>query len=352
MDYSDIKKFFFKLNPENAHKIAEFGMKVSVKIPFVSDYLVDNFCFIDTKLSQNIFGINFLNPVGLAGGFDKNATMITPLSAMGFGFLEYGTLTPKPQDGNPKPRLFRLIEEKSIQNAMGFNNDGLDKIKARASKVYPFSIPLIANIGKNKITPNDMAIKDYEILVKGLDSCCDAFVINISSPNTPNLRDLQSESFINELFAALSSLTKKPLILKIAPDMSIDSAISLCSTAANAGFKGLIINNTSVDYSLTPKAKDFGGISGQLIKNKSKELFKEVAKELYGKAVLISCGGIDNGQDAYERIKMGASLVQIYTSFIYEGPSICKNINNQILNLALNEGYENISQAVGANLRR
>ena len=271
---------------------------------------------------------------------------------MGFGFLEYGTLTPKPQDGNPKPRLFRLIEEKSIQNAMGFNNDGLDKIKARASKVYPFSIPLIANIGKNKITPNDMAIKDYEILVKGLDSCCDAFVINISSPNTPNLRDLQSESFINELFAALSSLTKKPLILKIAPDMSIDSAISLCSTAANAALKGLIINNTSVDYSLTPKAKDFGGISGQLIKNKSKELFKEVAKELYGKAVLISCGGIDNGQDAYERIKMGASLVQIYTSFIYEGPSICKNINNQILNLALSEGYENISQAVGANLRR
>jgi dihydroorotate dehydrogenase len=352
MNYSDIKKIFFKLNPENAHKIAEFGMKISVKIPFVSDYLVGNFCFIDTKLSQNIFGINFLNPVGLAGGFDKNATMIAPLSAMGFGFLEYGTLTPKPQDGNPKPRLFRLIEEKSIQNAMGFNNDGLDKIKARASKLYPFSIPLIANIGKNKITPNDMAIKDYEILVKGLDSCCDAFVINISSPNTPNLRDLQSESFINELFAALSSLTKKPLILKIAPDMSIDSAISLCSTAANAGFKGLIINNTSVDYSLTPKAKDFGGISGQLIKDKSKELFKEVAKELYGKAVLISCGGIDNGQDAYERIKMGASLVQIYTSFIYEGPSICKNINNQILNLALSEGYENISQAVGANLRR
>ena len=262
MDYSDIKKIFFKLNPENAHKIAEFGMRISVKITFVSDYLVDHFCFIDTKLSQNIFGLNFLNPVGLAGGFDKNATMIAPLSAMGFGFLEYGTLTPKPQDGNPKPRLFRLIEEKSIQNAMGFNNDGLDKIKARASKVYPFSIPLIANIGKNKITPNDMAIKDYEILVKGLDSCCDAFVINISSPNTPNLRDLQSESFINELFAALSSLTKKPLILKIAPDMSIDSAISLCSTAANAGFKGLIINNTNVDYSLTPKAKDFGGISG------------------------------------------------------------------------------------------
>ncbi|WP_086236611.1 quinone-dependent dihydroorotate dehydrogenase [Campylobacter porcelli] len=352
MDYGDIKKILFKLNPENAHKIAELAMRVSVKIPFVSDYLVNNFCFIDTKLSQNIFGLNFLNPIGLAGGFDKNATMILPLSAMGFGFLEYGTLTPKPQIGNPKPRLFRLIEEKSIQNAMGFNNDGLDKIKARATKLYPFSIPLIANIGKNKITPNEMAIKDYETLVKGLDSCCDAFVINISSPNTPNLRDLQSESFISELSTTLNGLTKKPLILKIAPDMSIDSAISLCLTAANSGFKGLIINNTSVDYSLTPNAKDFGGLSGQLIKNKSKELFKEVAKELFGKAILISCGGIDSANEAYERIKMGANLIQIYTSFIYEGPSICKNINNQILNLALSEGYESISQAVGVDIRR
>ncbi|ARR00757.1 quinone-dependent dihydroorotate dehydrogenase [Campylobacter porcelli] len=352
MDYGDIKKILFKLNPENAHKIAELAMRVSVKIPFVSDYLADNFCFIDTKLSQNIFGLNFLNPIGLAGGFDKNATMILPLSTMGFGFLEYGTLTPKPQIGNPKPRLFRLIEEKSIQNAMGFNNDGLDKIKARATKLYPFSIPLIANIGKNKITPNEMAIKDYEILVKGLDSCCDAFVINISSPNTPNLRDLQSESFISELSTTLNGLTKKPLILKIAPDMSIDSAISLCLTAANSGFKGLIINNTSVDYSLTPNAKDFGGLSGQLIKNKSKELFKEVAKELFGKAILISCGGIDSANETYERIKMGANLIQIYTSFIYEGPSICKNINNQILNLALSEGYESISQAVGVDIRR
>ncbi|MCR8678352.1 MULTISPECIES: quinone-dependent dihydroorotate dehydrogenase [Campylobacter] len=352
MDYGDIKKILFKLNPENAHKIAELAMRVSVKIPFVSDYLVNNFCFIDTKLSQNIFGLNFLNPIGLAGGFDKNATMILPLSAMGFGFLEYGTLTPKPQIGNPKPRLFRLIEEKSIQNAMGFNNDGLDKIKARATKLYPSSIPLIANIGKNKITPNEMAIQDYETLVKGLDSCCDAFVINISSPNTPNLRDLQSESFIGELSTTLNGLTKKPLILKIAPDMSIDSAISLCLTAANSGFKGLIINNTSVDYSLTPKAKDFGGLSGQLIKNKSKELFKEVAKELFGKAILISCGGIDSADEAYERIKMGANLIQIYTSFIYEGPSICKNINNQILNLALSEGYESISQAVGVDIRR
>ena len=169
MDYGDIKKILFKLNPETAHKIAELAMRTSVKIPFVSDYFVDNFCLVDTKLSQNIFGLNFLNPIGIAGGFDKNATMILPLCALGFGFLEYGTLTPKPQIGNPKPRLFRLIEEKSIQNAMGFNNDGLDKIKSRATKLYPFSLPLIANIGKNKITPNDKAIKDYEILVSGLD---------------------------------------------------------------------------------------------------------------------------------------------------------------------------------------
>ncbi|EAI5646779.1 quinone-dependent dihydroorotate dehydrogenase [Campylobacter fetus] len=352
MDYRDIKKLFFKLDPETAHKIAECGLRTAANLPFAADYLVDKFCYTDTKLSQNIFGLNFLNPVGLAGGFDKNATMLRALLALGFGYLEYGTLTPKPQPGNPKPRLFRLIEEKSIQNAMGFNNDGVDKIKKRVEKLYPFAVPLFANIGKNKITPNEEAIKDYELLVRELSGFCDAFVLNLSSPNTPNLRDLQEDEFITELFEIIKPLTNKPIILKISPDIKEDKAIQICLNAANLGIDAIIVNNTSIDYSLSSNAKNFGGLSGALITQKSKEMFKNIAKELFGKTILISCGGIDNAKEAYERIKMGASLVQIYTSFIFEGPSICKNINKELVNLLTDDGFENISQAIGANLRK
>ncbi|AII14922.1 dihydroorotate dehydrogenase 2 [Campylobacter iguaniorum] len=352
MDYSDIKKIFFKFQPETIHHIAEYGMRFGIKLPFVADYLVDKFCYIDTKLSQNILGINFLNPVGLAGGFDKNATMIKPLTALGFGYLEYGTLTPKPQSGNPKPRLFRLIEEKSIQNAMGFNNDGVTKIKSRVEKLYPFSIPLLANIGKNKVTPNESALSDYETLVRELKDLCDAFVLNLSSPNTPNLRALQETSFINELLGALKPLTSKPIFLKIAPDMPTSKAIEICNAAVAAGVSGIILNNTSIDYSLSPKAKDFGGLSGQIIKEKSREFFKAIADEIYGKTVLISCGGIDDAKEAYERIKMGASLVQIYTSFIFEGPGICKKINKELVELLTNDGFSNICEAIGVDVRK
>lgn len=352
MDYSDIKKIFFKFQPETAHRIAECGMKFGIKMPFVADYLVDKFCYVDTKLSQNILGINFLNPVGLAGGFDKNATMIKPLSALGFGYLEYGTLTPKPQSGNPRPRLFRLVEEKSIQNAMGFNNDGVEKIKSQVQKLYPFSIPLFANIGKNKVTPNELALSDYENLVRELKDLCDAFVLNLSSPNTPNLRALQETSFINELLGTLKPLTSKPIFLKIAPDMQTSKAIEICNAAVTAGVSGIILNNTSIDYSLSSKAKDFGGLSGQIIKEKSREFFKAVASELYGKTLLISCGGIDDAKEAYERIKMGASLVQIYTSFIFEGPEICKKINKELVELLTNDGFSNISEAIGKDIRK
>lgn len=351
MNYKDIKKILFKLDPENAHKIAEYAMRMGVCIPFVQDILVNKFCLVNTRLSQNLLGINFLNPIGIAGGFDKNATMIKPLSALGFGFLEFGTLTPKKQDGNEKPRLFRLIEEQSIQNAMGFNNEGAQIIKNRVAKLYPYSIALFANIGKNKITQNDAAIGDYEFLVKEFSQLCDGFVINISSPNTPNLRDLQGKSFIDELFKTIKPLTKKPIMLKIAPDMSDKTAIELCTNAIMSGADGLIINNTSTDYSLTPNSRSFGGLSGQVIKQKSKSLFKAVANELFGKTILVSCGGINNANEAYERIKMGANLVQIYTSFIFEGPGICKNINSDLLELLDRDGFSNIKEAVGADVR-
>lgn len=352
MKYENLKRVFFKFEPENAHKIAEFGMNFMENLPIVREIFEREFCYENEILSQEIFGLNFKNPICIGGGFDKNATMINALTRFGFGFLEYGTMTPKPQPGNPKPRLFRLIKEESIQNAMGFNNEGAEIIAKRVAKVFPAKVPLIANIGKNKITPNNEALKDYEILLSKFDPFCDMFVINISSPNTPNLRDLQNENFINELFSLVKVKTTKPVFVKIAPDMEIKSAIILCENAINAGSKGIVINNTSIDYSLSPNARNFGGLSGKLITEKSRKFFAEISREIFGSATLISCGGIDNAEEAYERIKLGASLIQIFTSFIFKGPGICKNINENLAKILKNDGFENIKDAVGVGIKR
>lgn len=300
---------------------------------------------------KKIFNVKFENPVGLAAGFDKNATMVKAMKSMGFGFTEIGTTTPMPQDGNPKPRMFRYPEYKSVQNAMGFNNLGAHAVLKNLKKVYPFSIPIGVNIGKNKTTPEEYALNDYKTLIKKLESYGDYIVINISSPNTPNLRDLQNEKFINELFSMAKTLTNKPILLKIAPDMEVQTAIELCKTAINSGAAGIIATNTTIDYSLVPNCKDFGGLSGACLSEKSSLLFKEIARELYGKTILISVGGISNANQAYERIKNGASLVQVYSSLIFEGPSMVRKINQDLLELLKADGYDNISEAIGANLR-
>ena len=354
LNYDALKSVFFKFDPETAHKIAETAMRGTNFIFPGAFSLVARKCVInDARLQQNLLGSIYNNPVGIAGGFDKNATMIPALTAMGFGFLEFGTFTPKPQEGNDKPRLFRLVEEESIQNAMGFNNEGCERIKSRVSKLYPNVLPLWANIGKNKTTPNEAAISDYETLVREFCELTDAFVINVSSPNTPNLRALQESEFISELFGRIRPLTNRPIIFKIAPDMSEQKAVEICKCAVDSGADGVIINNTSVDYSLSHSAnlQNFGGLSGKIIAQKSRELFGAVASELYGKTTLISCGGIDSAQEAYERIKLGANLVQIFTAFIFKGPMIARDINAGILELLQRDGYENIKQAVGANLK-
>lgn len=352
MNYDNLKQFFFKFDPETAHKIAETAMRSSCLFPGILSFVANKFTYTDSSLKQEIFGLNFINPISLGGGFDKNATMIAPLTALGFGYLEFGTFTPQPQVGNEKPRLFRLIEEESIQNAMGFNNDGSDKIKDRVEKIYPFAIPLVANIGKNKNTINENAIKDYEILLREFKNLCDIFVVNISSPNTPNLRNLQEACFINEFFSMATNITNKPIILKIAPDMEEKQAINLSQNAVNAGASGIIINNTSIDYSLIQNRRNFGGLSGKLIRQKSRKMFKAVADELFGSTVLISCGGIDSAKEAYLRIKMGASLIQIYTAFIFKGPSICKEINQGLAELLRQDGFSNIKEAIGVDVKK
>ncbi|WP_169974654.1 MULTISPECIES: quinone-dependent dihydroorotate dehydrogenase [unclassified Campylobacter] len=353
MNYNNLKTIFFKFQPETAHAIAECAMVYADKIFPGSMSFVANKCVVnDARLQQNLFNLVFNNPIGIAGGFDKNATMLKPLTALGFGHIEFGTLTPKPQSGNKKPRLFRLVEEESIQNAMGFNNEGAKKIAKRVQKLYPFVIPLFANIGKNKVTPNENALEDYENLTKEFSDICDAFVINISSPNTLNLRDLQNVEFVKELFNRLTSITTKPIIFKIAPDMDDEKAVEICKTAVEGGASGVIINNTSVDYSLSKSQnlQNFGGLSGKVITEKSRRLFKIVADELFGKTVLIASGGIDSGEEAYRRIRMGANLVQIYTAFIFRGPAVCRYINLELLELLERDGFANISEAVGIDI--
>lgn len=348
MRYENLKRIFFKFEPEKAHKIAELAMRSSALFDGILSITAKNFVFNDEILHQKVLGNKFYNPIGLAGGFDKNATMLSPLCSLGFGFLEYGTVTKIPQEGNEKPRLFRLIEDKSLQNSMGFNNDGAAKIAKNLEKKYPFCIPLIANIGKNKDTPLDKAIDDYEYLIKHFNNLCDMFVINISSPNTQNLRLLQEEDFISNIAQCAKEITSKPIILKIAPDMEIDKALNLTSCAVKNKIDAIIINNTSTNYSISPNIKiKKGGISGDLIKELSKEMFSKIAREFYSKITLISCGGIDNAQETYERIKLGANLVEIFTSFIFQGPSVCKNINCELSQLIQQDGFNNISEAVG-----
>uniref|UniRef100_UPI004048C246 quinone-dependent dihydroorotate dehydrogenase n=1 Tax=Aliarcobacter sp. TaxID=2321116 RepID=UPI004048C246 len=349
--YDSLKKILFKFEPETAHNIAECSLRILGKVSIARNYMEKKNYISNPKLTQEVFGVKFVNPVGLAAGFDKNATMIKAMKSMGFGFTEIGTMTPKPQDGNPKPRMFRYPEQKSVQNAMGFNNEGAHKVLKNLKKVYPFDIPIGANIGKNKTTPEEFALSDYKSLIKKFEANSDYLVINISSPNTPNLRDLQNEKFITELFTMAKELTNKPILLKIAPDMDVQMAINLCNSAINAGAAGIIATNTTIDYSLVPDCQDFGGLSGACLTEKSANLFKELAKDLFGKTILISVGGISNAEQAYERIKNGASLVQAYSGLIFEGPSMVRKINEDLLELMAKDGFNNISDAIGANLK-
>ena len=352
VSYDFIKKIMFNFQPEIAHNIAECGLRVLPKCRTLNNYMIEKNFINDEILKQKIFGVDFYNPIGLAAGFDKNATMVKSMIAMGFGYVEIGTVTPKPQEGNDKPRLFRYPKYDTIQNAMGFNNKGAYEVIKNLKKVYPFTIPIGVSIGKNKITPQNEALEDYKTLIKGFKDLSDYMVVNISSPNTPNLRDLQNEEFIKAVFGMAKEITNTPILLKIAPDMQDEIAINLCKIAIDNGADGIIATNTTQDYSLLPNSKNFGGLSGKVLSEKSYLLFKAIGRELYDKTILISVGGIFDANDAYRRIKAGATLLQIYSAFIFQGPSMCKNINEELIKLLKADGYSHISEAIGADFKQ
>lgn len=304
----------------------------------------------DDRLHQSLLNTTFHNPVGLAAGFDKNASVVRAWAALGFGFVEVGTVTPEPQPGNDRPRLFRIPEENSLQNAMGFNNHGMQAMQRQLESVYPLSYPLGINLGKNKSTPMEESEEDYAKLIPVLQNQCDYFVLNLSSPNTPGLRDLENPKSIHALLHRATGLTDKPVLLKVSPDLEPDYTVELCRTAVDAGASGIIATNTSIDYAMTPHAKDFGGLSGQIIREKSYTVFRAIAEELFGETLLISVGGIDSGAEAYRRLRAGASLVQIYTALVYHGPALVRRMNTELLELMEKDGAESLSDVIGADL--
>ncbi len=348
MIYDNIKKILFVLPPETAHNFVEFLLRVFAIFRLSKNFFASRYFVDDEALCQNIFNQQFKNPIGLAAGFDKDATMIGGAYMLGFGYSEVGTVTKVAQIGNEKPRLFRIKSRNSLQNAMGFNNKGADNMLNNIAKTTA-DIPIGISIGKNKTTPNSDTIEEYLYLVKKFKNSCDYIAINISSPNTPNLRDLQNEAFVAELFAKATNITAKPILLKLSCDIDKTIAIDICQTAIKHGCSGIIATNTSIDYSLTSLSKDLGGLSGEVIKDKAYELFETIAKEFYGKTLLVSVGGISSADDVYKRIKAGAGLVQIYTGLIYKGPQMCRHINRELIRLLKADGYCNISQAIGVD---
>jgi dihydroorotate dehydrogenase len=299
------------------------------------------FCIKDSRLEREVFGIQFPNPVGLAAGFDKDARLIDELSCFGFGFIEIGTLTPKAQSGNPKPRLFRLTEDSAIINRMGFNNEGVEEAIPRLKKRKSNTI-IGGNIGKNKLTTNENATEDYINSFNSLFPYVDYFVVNVSSPNTPGLRDLQEKEPLTQLLNSLQEINnkkekKKAILLKIAPDLTNNQLDDIIQIVLDTKIDGVIATNTTLDRSnlKTDKTKvdsiGNGGLSGKPVNKRSTEVIKYLSEKSNKAFPIIGVGGIHSAEDALEKLDAGATLIQIYTGFIYEGPSLVKRINKAIL---------------------
>lgn len=337
-----IRPILFLLDPEKVHHLSFNFVKLLSKMGFSglfrSLYLVN-----DKRLEREVFGIKFKNPVGLAAGFDKDAKLYNELSNFGFGFIEIGTVTPKPQDGNPKKRLFRLKADHAIINRMGFNNLGVYEAVENLKKNH--NVIIGGNIGKNKITPNHLATKDYLICFDALFDHVDYFVVNVSSPNTPGLRELQDKEPLTALLMALKrenhkyaqnkQVIEKPILLKIAPDLTNDQLSDIIQIVEDTRISGIIATNTTIarenlksDYDLV---EEKGGLSGKPLSKRSTEVIRFLSEKSNKAFPIIGVGGIHSAEDALEKLEAGADLIQLWTGFVYEGPALVKRINKAIL---------------------
>lgn len=334
-----LRPILFRLNPETAHHFTFNALKILFGIPGVR-------CLVQARYrirypEKKVMGLTFPNSVGLAAGFDKNAKLFDELSAFGFGFIEIGTVTPRAQVGNPRPRLFRLPKDQALINRMGFNNDGAVKV-AKRLKNKKTNIIVGGNIGKNKDTPNEQAVNDYIFCFDNLFDVVDYFVVNVSSPNTPNLRELQEKKPLSEILHALqkknhAKLNPKPILLKIAPDLTNSQLDDVIDIVLETKIQGIIATNTTISREglLTEKAKidwiGMGGLSGKPVRDRSTQVIRYIADKTNKVFTIIGVGGIHSPHDAKEKIEAGADLVQVYTGFIYEGPSLIRRINQQLL---------------------
>ena len=331
-----IRPLFFKFDPEKVHYFTFDLLRILFKIPGLSGLMKKQFRMNDPRLEREVFGLKFKNPVGLAAGFDKDAKLFNELDALGFGFVEIGTVTPKPQPGNEKKRLFRLKEDEAIINRMGFNNEGVEAAVARLRSNK--NVLIGGNIGKNKNTPNEEAVNDYLVCFNALFGFVDYFVVNVSSPNTPNLRELQDKKPLTDLLNTLQKRNmemevQKPILLKIAPDLTDSQLLDIIDIIRETGIAGVIATNTTISREglKSGNKNEMGGLSGRPLKNRSTQVIKFLS-EKSGKAFpIIGVGGIHSAEDAIEKLNAGASLIQLYTGFIYEGPGLIKEINKEIL---------------------
>lgn len=338
--YQIIKPLLFQFDPENIHHFVTGGLRVVNRVWGVKTLLKKTYQLEDSRLQREVFGLKFKNPLGLAAGFDKNGSLVEELGEFGFGFIEIGTVTPLPQPGNEKPRMFRLPEDRALINRMGFNNQGVDVVADRLSRIDRKGLIIGGNIGKNKITPNEDAISDYIKCFDRLFDVVDYFVVNVSSPNTPGLRKLQEKEPLKNILNALQQRNRKndisrPILLKIAPDLSNSQLDDIIEIVSETKIAGVIATNTTISREgLTSEESlisECGGLSGKPLATRSTDIIRYLSEHSNKAFVIIGVGGIHSPEDAIEKIKAGASLVQIYTGFIYEGPGLVKQILKGLL---------------------
>lgn len=340
--YKILKFFLFKINPESAHHLTFSLIKLAKFIPGFAYFGKKSAINCHPSLSKNVFGLNFRNPVGLAAGLDKDAVAFNEFGDLGFGFIEIGTVTPKPQPGNDKPRLFRLPKNEALINRMGFNNNGVIEAAKKLRHRKDATLIIGGNIGKNKVTPNEEAVNDYVIGFNELFDVVDYFVVNVSSPNTPNLRELQEKEPLTNLLNTLQQLnlkkTKpKPILLKIAPDLTNTQLDDIIDIVKSTNIAGVIATNTTISreglsYDKSEIEKiGMGGLSGKPLTKRSTEVIKYLKQKSNNAFPVIGVGGIHSAEDAIEKLNAGADLIQLYTGFIYNGPKLISDINKKLI---------------------
>lgn len=350
---SIIRPILFNISPETAHEFGIEALKIGLSTKLAQNLIAKRFVSNETFGKLPRFGLAFKNPLGIAAGFDKNGVVVNQLAALGFGFVEVGTVTFQPQKGNPKPRMFRLPNDNALINRLGFNNEGTAKVVERLKKIKPNCV-LGVNIGKNKDVPNEEATENY---LKSFDlghKVADYIAVNVSSPNTPNLRELQKAENLEELLSELQrrnrELSAKPLLVKIAPDLNEGEIEAIVEIALQLDFAGIIATNTTISReNLKTKTDETGGLSGKPLQEKSNEVISKIYKHSKGKLPIIGVGGIFTAEDAFEKIAAGACLLQAYTGFVYQGLTFARDVNFGLAKILQTKGFATLDEAVGSS---